>query len=89
MASVRPLRQSVARIQAAVRARGPRHSAVALAATVILVVAFVLLLLVALSLPLIKAVYILQVNATPVQKQPPTSIATELRFGVWGFCATS
>lgn len=49
--------------------------------------AFILMLLVALSLPIIKAIYLLEVQAVTTD-QPATSIATELRFGVWGVCAT-
>ncbi|KAI0261267.1 SUR7/PalI family-domain-containing protein [Gloeopeniophorella convolvens] len=51
--------------------------------------AFVLFLLVGLSLPIIKPIYLLQVDARTSSLQPETSIGTELRFGVWGFCATS
>ncbi len=53
-----------------------------------LVSAFVLYLLVALSLPIIKAVYLFQLNFTAAN-QPPTTVATNLRFGVWGFCASN
>lgn len=52
-----------------------------------LLASFVLLLLVSLSLPIIKALYIVKVSSIPSVSQPPTNIATELRFGVWGFCA--
>ncbi|THH03923.1 hypothetical protein EW145_g5897 [Phellinidium pouzarii] len=51
--------------------------------------AFLLLLLVAISMPIIKAVYLLRVDSTSAPELIPTSIATELRFGVWGYCATS
>lgn len=47
--------------------------------------AWLLLLLVSLSLPIIKTIYILEVKskaALPVQ----TSVATSIRFGVWGMC---
>ncbi|KAG8693777.1 hypothetical protein FRC09_010304, partial [Ceratobasidium sp. 395] len=47
--------------------------------------AWLLLFLVSLSLPIIKAIYILEVKA----KKPPTiqtSVATSIRFGVWGMC---
>jgi len=54
-----------------------------------LFVAFVLHLLVSLSLPIIKSLYIVQFTATPTVSQPPTNIATTLRFGVWGLCGTS
>jgi len=56
--------------------------------SVILFVAFLLLFLVALSLPIIKSIYIFSVQAN-TKNAPATSIATQLRFGVWGFCATS
>ncbi|KAJ2918544.1 hypothetical protein MD484_g1825, partial [Candolleomyces efflorescens] len=54
----------------------------------VLVCTFVLFLLVGLSLPIIKPVYLLVVRSTAPQSVP-TSIATELRFGVWGMCASS
>ena len=50
--------------------------------------AFILFLFIALSLPIIKTVYLLQINGHPSPSQPETSIGTELRFGVWGFCVT-
>ncbi|TFK50975.1 hypothetical protein OE88DRAFT_1712838 [Heliocybe sulcata] len=52
-------------------------------------VAFLLFLLVALSLPIIKTIYLLTLHAEPRADQPATNVATELQFGVWGFCATS
>jgi uncharacterized metal-binding protein len=53
-----------------------------------LIVAFFLLLFVALSLPIIKSIYLLQFRANTASDVPATSLGTELRFGVWGFCAT-
>jgi len=53
-----------------------------------LVTASILFLFVALSLPIIKTVYLLQINGHPSSSQPETSIGTELRFGVWGLCVT-
>jgi len=50
---------------------------------------FLLFLLVSLSLPIIKTFYLVQVNSIPSLPEPQTNVATELRFGVWGFCATS
>ncbi|CAE7228490.1 unnamed protein product [Rhizoctonia solani] len=47
--------------------------------------AWVLLLLVSLSLPIIKPIYILEVDAK-VSPEVQTSIATSIRFGVWGMC---
>ena len=55
---------------------------------IVLLCAFALYLLAALSLPIIKAIYLFQLNFTAAN-QPPTSIATNFRFGVWGFCASS
>lgn len=55
----------------------------------VLLGAFALYLLPALSLPIIKSVYLLQINFATPADQPPTSVATNLRFGVWGFCASS
>ena len=61
---------------------------VVFAAMIVMFIAFVLMLLVALSLPIIKPVFLLSVVATTVSELPETNLATELRFGVWGFCAT-
>lgn len=44
-----------------------------------------LLLLVSLSLPIIKPLYILEVEAK-VTPSIQTSVATSIRFGVWGMC---
>jgi len=46
-------------------------------------------LLVALSSPIIKPIYILKVTAIPNPNEPQTTIATYLYFGVYGFCASS
>jgi len=62
---------------------------ISLAAFLLLLVAFIIFLLVALSLPIIKTVYLLKVSALVNPNQPVTSIATVLKFGVWGVCATS
>ena len=48
--------------------------------------AFILLLLVALSIPIIKTIALLTITSTA--KGIQTGIATQLRFGVWGFCAS-
>jgi len=50
--------------------------------------AFLLLLLVGLSMPIIKPIDLIKLQAD-TRNQPPTSIVTELRFGVWGVCASS
>jgi hypothetical protein len=51
-------------------------------------VAFILLLLVGISLPIVKAVYLLSLQANVSEDTIATDVATELRFGVWGVCAT-
>ncbi|KIK61270.1 hypothetical protein GYMLUDRAFT_59180 [Collybiopsis luxurians FD-317 M1] len=53
----------------------------------LLFAAFILLLLVGLSLPIVHPVYVLRVFATDAQDG--SSLSTELRFGVWGVCAYS
>ncbi|KAJ3555711.1 hypothetical protein NM688_g2424 [Phlebia brevispora] len=65
-----------------------RYRCASMTAFFILFFAFILYLLPALSLPIIKAIYLFQLNFTAAN-QPPTSIATNFRFGVWGFCASS
>ncbi|KAJ7670255.1 hypothetical protein B0H17DRAFT_204755 [Mycena rosella] len=54
----------------------------------LLFTAFLLSLLVGLSLPIIKPIYLLRFYSTRTG-QPATNVATELRFGVWGVCANS
>jgi len=65
------------------------YSYISFAAFVLLLIAFIIFLLVALSLPITKTVYLLKVTAAHNPNQPPTNIATTLKFGVWGLCATS
>jgi len=64
-----------------------RHP-IQLVTPVVLFSAFLLLLLVSLSLPLIKPIYLLQISAKTNDDEPITSIATEIRFGLWGYCAS-
>ncbi|KAJ7593748.1 hypothetical protein C8J56DRAFT_1160531 [Mycena floridula] len=64
------------------------HRKLSTATFILLLTAFALQLLVGLSLTIIKAIYLLRVYSTTTD-QPKTSIATELRFGVWGVCASS
>ena len=66
-----------------------RFRGASVAAFLFLLAAFVLYLLAALSLPIIKPIYLLQINFATAADQPATSVATNLRFGVWGFCASS
>ena len=65
-----------------------RHRFLLIGIAFFLFVAFLLQLLVALSLPIIKPVYLLSLEAVTASNFIPTSVATEIRFGVWGICAT-
>lgn len=58
-----------------------------MAAFLFLLTAFILLLLVALSVPITRSVYLLKVTAALNPGQPSTDIASILRFGCWGVCA--
>jgi hypothetical protein len=64
--------------------RNRRHAAVT---AFCLIAAFVLFLFVALSLLIIKTIFLLQLDGHTASNVPATSVGTELRFGVWGFCA--
>ncbi|KAJ7644094.1 hypothetical protein FB45DRAFT_896889 [Roridomyces roridus] len=64
------------------------HGTLSFVCVALLFSAFLLSLLVSLSLTIIKTIYLLSVFSTRTG-QPATSAATELRFGVWGVCATS
>jgi hypothetical protein len=65
-----------------------RYKVVTLLSAGLLFSAFLLLLLVALSLPITKTIYLLSVKSTTAVAQEQLTLATELRFGVWGVCAT-
>ncbi|EJD46969.1 hypothetical protein AURDEDRAFT_113583 [Auricularia subglabra TFB-10046 SS5] len=56
---------------------------------VLLLSATVLLLFVSLSTPIIPALYLLDVHAILLPDQPPPTVATTIRAGVWGYCASS
>ena len=64
------------------------HRTTSIIALVLLLTSFILLLLVGISLTIIKGIYIIRVYSTAENTGPQTSIATELRFGVWGLCAS-
>lgn len=54
----------------------------------LLFAAFLLFLLVSLSLTIIKPIFLFSlVSTAPPPASAPLSLATELRFGIWGFCA--
>jgi hypothetical protein len=61
---------------------------ISLTSCLVLFVAFLLFLLVGLSIPIIKSIFLLDIRSTAIEKQP-LSIATDLKFGVWGVCASS
>ncbi|KAG0708622.1 hypothetical protein DFH29DRAFT_891194 [Suillus ampliporus] len=64
------------------------HTIVRLASSTLFLTAFLLFLLVGLSLPIIKSIIIIKVSAVNLV-DPVSNAITELQFGVWGICATS
>jgi hypothetical protein len=64
-----------------------RFRVVSLVSFVMHLTAFILLVLVGLSMPIIKSICLVRLQAD-VRNEPATSIVTELRFGVWGVCAS-
>ncbi|KAF8911538.1 hypothetical protein CPB84DRAFT_1842039 [Gymnopilus junonius] len=64
-----------------------RYRIISLVACVSLFVSFLLFLLVSLSLTIIKPIDLLVLRSTVIPTEP-TTVATELRFGVWGVCAS-
>ncbi len=66
-----------------------RHLGISLATCAVLLASFVLFLLVGLSLPIIKSIYLFTITFAQNPDQPVTSVANQLRLGVWGLCAMS
>ncbi|KAI0359653.1 hypothetical protein OH77DRAFT_1420196 [Trametes cingulata] len=66
-----------------------RHLGISLTTSAILLAAFILFLLVGLSLPIIKSIYLFTIEFATNPNLPVTSVATRLRLGVWGICAAS
>jgi hypothetical protein len=64
-----------------------RYRVISLLACALLAIAFLLFFLVSISLTIIKPIYLLSFKSTAPVKQA-LSTATELRFGVWGVCAS-
>ncbi|KAL4244957.1 pH-response regulator palI/RIM9 [Abortiporus biennis] len=62
---------------------------ISLSAFILHFIAFLLFLLVSLSIPIIKSLYLFIIDFKTRPNQPPTTIATDIRFGVWGFCASN
>lgn len=61
---------------------------ISVVACLLLLASFILLLLVGLSLPIIKPIYLVVLQSA-ANAGPATRVATQLRFGVWGVCAFS
>jgi len=66
-----------------------RIHTLSIASAIVLGLAFLIMFLVSLSLPIIEDIYILSLQTTPAPSVPTSgsNTATLLRFGVWGFCA--
>lgn len=64
-----------------------KHKVLSIVTSSLLVTEFLCFLLVALSVPIIKSIYLLALTSQVQPGQPATSVATRLRFGVWGLCA--
>ncbi|EMD33143.1 hypothetical protein CERSUDRAFT_118206 [Gelatoporia subvermispora B] len=66
-----------------------RHLGISLATCFFLLVSFVLFLLVGISTPIVKSIYLFNLQFTPTAGQPTTSVGTDIRFGAWGACIYS
>jgi len=66
-----------------------KHKVLSIVTSSLLFTEFLFFLLVALSVPIIKSIYLLELTSKTQPGQPATSVATRLRFGVWGLCAHS
>ncbi|KAI0776296.1 hypothetical protein BD413DRAFT_528110 [Trametes elegans] len=65
------------------------HVGISLTTSAVLLASFILFLLVGLSLPIIKSIYLFTIQFATNPDQPVTSVATRLQLGVWGICAES
>ncbi|KIO20098.1 hypothetical protein M407DRAFT_30220 [Tulasnella calospora MUT 4182] len=65
-----------------------RRKPIQIITPLLLFAAFILLLLVSLSLPIIKSIYLFEISAKLQDGTPITSIATTIRVGLWGYCAS-
>jgi uncharacterized membrane protein len=57
-----------------------KHAILIALVSVLLFIAFILLLLVAISLPIVKSVYLMSLKST-AKVLVPSAVATEIRFG--------
>jgi hypothetical protein len=64
-----------------------RYRFISFLTSALLGIAFLLFLLVSISLTILKPIYLLSLKSTAPVKQA-SSTATELRFGIWGVCAS-
>lgn len=64
-----------------------RYRIISSLSCLLLVAAFVLFLLVAISVPIVKPVYLFTLQST-VQNDVATSVAQKVKFGAWGLCAS-
>lgn len=58
-------------------------------APVLIFAAFILLLLVSLSVPIIKTIYLFRLSANVGASVFDTSASGTARFGVWGYCLSA
>lgn len=58
---------------------------------VLLIIAFVLLLLVSISVPVVKSIYLLKLTASASEGFGPVSVhaSGNVDFGVWGYCISA
>jgi len=66
-----------------------KHLGISIATCVFFFIAFLLYLLVALSTPIIKSIYLFSLTFTAEDGDVPSAVATNIQFGVWGVCAYS
>ena len=57
-------------------------------ASLLFFVAFLLLLLVSLSVPITKSLYLFQLTADASSSLLDSHASASVRFGVWGYCAS-
>ncbi|KZT05355.1 uncharacterized protein LAESUDRAFT_737504 [Laetiporus sulphureus 93-53] len=66
-----------------------KHLGISITTCVLYFISFLLYLLVALSLPIIKSIFLFEIKFGVEDGDVATAVATDLRFGVWGVCALS
>ncbi|CCL99227.1 uncharacterized protein FIBRA_01242 [Fibroporia radiculosa] len=66
-----------------------RHLGISITTCVLLFISFLLYLLVALSTPIIKSIFLFEIKFNEEDGDVASGVATNLQFGVWGLCAYS